>query len=292
LKDPGGDALNAPPVVFYHAKCSDGFLAAFSAWSHFGGVGDYLPVVHADELPDCTGRPVYMLDIAFSRETMDRIEAQASRLVVLDHHQSAADSLKGFRCRCGGVHFDMDKSAARLAWEYFHPNETLPDLIAHVEDRDLLRWALADSETYLASLDFGPLNFYRMAGVMRMPADAYERFMERGSVLRQQTRKMARQLADEATTVTLAGQRGLMVNAPDLMHNVVGELLLEQCDTFALMWCLEGRGARVKVGLRAGDNFDVIPLAKAFQGGGHPYSSAFRLPVNRLGELLAGSLDP
>lgn len=293
LTDPQtGEVLTRPPVVIYHANCSDGFCSGVAAWLHFKGQGEYIPLVHDEAVPDVTGRDVYMLDIAFDLPQMERVSAQARRLTVLDHHQSAADDLRQFRCKCGQVLFDMTKSAARLSWEYFHPGVPVPALVAHVEDRDLVRWMLADSESYLASLDLGPMNFYRWAGVLRMPASAYEPFMQRGKAMRDQARKQARQIADGASSVRLAGVDGLMVNAPDLTHNLVGELLLERSNTFALMWCLERGGTRVKVGLRAGPAFNTIPLAKAFGGGGHPNASAFRMSLNRLNDLVQGTLEP
>lgn len=280
------------PLVIYHAHCPDGFAAALAAWLHFDGQGEYLPMTHDQALPAMHGREVYMLDIAFDRTPMEQAAAEAASLVVLDHHQSAADALAGFHCPCGSVHFDMDKSAARLAWEYFHPTTPVPALVAHVEDRDLLRWLFEESHAYLASLDVGPYNFHRWAGVMRMPEAALERFLARGQAMHEQACKLARTLAAEATPITLCGQTGLMANAPNVFHSAVGELLLARSGTFALMWCPEAGGARIKVGLRGAPDFDTIPLASAFGGGGHPYASAFRLPLERLGDLVANRLAP
>jgi hypothetical protein len=280
------------PLVIYHAHCPDGFAAALAAWLHFDGQGEYLPMTHEQALPPLDGREVYMLDIAFERAPMEQAASRAAKLVVLDHHQSAADALAGFTCPCGSVHFDMDKSAARLAWEYFHPDTPVPALVAHVEDRDLLRWLFEESHAYLASLDVGPYNFHRWAGVMRMPDAALERFLARGQAMHEQAAKLARTLAAEAAPITLCGQTGLMANAPNVFHSAVGELLLARSGTFALMWCLEAGGARIKVGLRGAPGFDTIPLATAFGGGGHPYASAFRLPLERLGELVANRLEP
>lgn len=280
------------PVVIYHAHCPDGFAAALSAWLYFDGKGDYVPMTHDQPLPDVTGRQVYMLDIAFDLAQMQRAAGQAGSLTVLDHHQSAADALAGFTCPCGSVHFDMSKSAARMAWEHFHPNRNVPALVSHVEDRDLLRWMFEDSHAYLAALDVGPYNFHRWAGVMRMPEDAMERFMTRGQAMHQQACKLAHTLSVEATPITLCGQTGLMANAPNVFHTAVGELLLKRCGTFALMWCPEANGSRIKVGLRGAPDFNVIPLATAFGGGGHPYGAAFRLPLERLGELIGNRLTP
>lgn len=280
------------PAVIYHARCSDGFAAAFAVWLRLGDDADYWPLVHADTVPDVTGREVVMVDIAFDLDQMERIARQATRLTLLDHHQTAADALRCFHCGRGHVLFDMSKSAARLAWEHFHPGQPIPDLLAHVEDRDLLQWALADSADFLASLDRGPHHFRRWSGVMGMTAEARERFLERGRVLRDQSRRLAEDLAAHCCPVTVCGERGLMANAPDLMHNLVGELLLARGCSYALLWCIEGQGSRVKVGLRGAPGHDTTRIAKAFGGGGHPYASAFRLPIESLGRLVGGGLEP
>lgn len=295
LRDPiSGDPIEAP-VVIYHAPCPDGFGAALAAWLHFEGQGEYLPMSHDQTVADVTGRAVYMLDIAFDLPTMQRVEQQASRLVVLDHHQSTADALKGLQCRCGKIHFDMGKSAAKMAWEVFQPGKAMPELITCVEDRDLLAWMIEGSGAFLMALDAGPYNFYRWAGILRMPKDKREIFLTRGRAMQDMAAKMAEQLAAHASPLTLAGHNGLMANAGFVFHNDVGALLAKRSGTFAAVWCIENDAhgkPRVRVGLRSEGGFDVIPIAKAFGGGGHPNSSAFRLPIERLGEFLSGTLAP
>ena len=282
------------PAVLHHGKCPDGFAAALCAWIHFRGAGDYVALSHDMPVPDVTGRQVYMLDIAFERDVKERVSQQAARLVVLDHHKSAADRLHGFNCRCGLVKFDLGKSAARMAWEYFNPGQEPPALIQHVEDRDLLRWMLEDSPAYLLALDAGPYQFNRWAGVMRMPPDAFDRFMERGRAMHTQFKKLAAEMASHAVPVTLNGEHGLLANAPYVFHTEVGQELAQRSGTFAAVWCMEltPSGQRVRIGLRAGPDYDTIPIAAAFGGGGHPNASAFRLPLERLPQLLRGDLGP
>ena len=81
-----------------------------------------------------------------------------------------------------------------------------------------------------------------------------------------------------------------MVNVPGAFHSLVGELLSRQSGTFALLWNVDKNGA-VKVGLRSQRGYDCIPLAESFGGGGHAQACGMRLPVARLPELLAGSLN-
>lgn len=295
LLDPiSGEEIDAP-VVIYHAPCPDGFCAALAAWLHFDGRGDYIPMSHDQTVPDVTGRTVYMLDIAFDVATMERVERQAERLVVLDHHQSTADNLSKFEPQCGAIRFDMSKSAAKIAWEVFHPGKPIPDLITHVEDRDLLQWMVDGSDQFLMALDAGPYNFYRWAGILRMPDDARASFMQRGRAMRDMANKMASELAIHASPIELNGQTGLMANASYVFHNDVGAHLAERSGTYAAIWCVEndtGGVPRVRVGLRSKGHFDVIPIAQAFGGGGHPNSSAFRLPISQLQQLMSGRMVP
>ena len=126
------DPNDPSPLVLYHGRhCPDGFGAALAAWRYYGDSAEYLGLDHGDiktvdDLPPVAGRTVYILDFSFSADILQAIDERAAKLVMLDHHKSAAEKLTGFACRCGVVHFDMDKSGARLAWEFFHPHAPLP----------------------------------------------------------------------------------------------------------------------------------------------------------------------
>ncbi|WP_119155239.1 DHH family phosphoesterase [Caldimonas tepidiphila] len=280
------------PLVIHHGpRCSDGFAAALAAHEFFGERAEYQPFDHGREPPDVEGRAVYILDFAFGPETMRRLDAQAHKLVLLDHHRSAADRLHGFRC-CGRglLHFDLEKSGARLAWEYFHPQRPLPALVKYVEDRDLWRWAFPESAGFLAALDMEPLDFGRWAEILRFDAAQLEAFAARGRAMDEKFRRLARDIAEAAAPLVFNGQAGLMVNSPPAFHSEVGHLLAERCGSFGLMWCVDGAG-QVKAGLRSIGAFDTIPLAESLGGGGHPNASGFRMPVQRLPQLLSGRFD-
>jgi nanoRNase/pAp phosphatase (c-di-AMP/oligoRNAs hydrolase) len=79
-----------------------------------------------------------------------------------------------------------------------------------------------------------------------------------------------------------------MVNAPGVFHSLVGDLLSKESGTFALMWAV-GKSGVIKVGLRSRGGFDCIPLAQSMGGGGHAAACGFKLPQQRLPELLSGA---
>lgn len=288
------DKNDPRPLVIYHGRhCPDGFAAALAAWLFYEGQAEFLGLDHGDiksvaDLPELTGRAVYILDFSFSKELMQAIEAQAAKLVMLDHHRSAAEKLDGFACRCGVVHFDMNKSGARLAWEFFQREQPLPDLVRFVEDRDIWVWQYPESPGFLAALDMEPHTFERWHEIARFDSTQRAAYIERGRAMDEKFSKLCEGIAEGAQALVFNGISGVMVNAPGAFHSVVGDLLSKQNNSFALMWSIDKTGA-VKAGLRSQRNFNCIPLAESLGGGGHAQACGFKMSAARLPELLSGT---
>jgi nanoRNase/pAp phosphatase (c-di-AMP/oligoRNAs hydrolase) len=288
--------LNDPlPLVIYHGKCPDGFAAALAAWLYFAGKAEFVGLDHGDvksvdDLPKHAGRAVYILDFSFSEPILRAVEETAAKLVLLDHHLSAADKLTGFRCRCGMVHFDMKKSGARMAWEFFHPDQAVPDLIRWVEDRDIWVWQYPESVGFLAALDMEPFEFARWQAIAGFDEPQKAAYIARGAAMNEKFVKLAEQLVESAQALVFNGVKGLMVNAPSAFHSLVGDLLCQKSGSFALMWTVDKNGI-VKCGLRSKPGFNCIPLAASMGGGGHAQACGFKMPGQRLPELLSGELD-
>jgi len=283
------------PLILYHGRnCPDGFASALAAWLFYEGKAEFLGLDHGDvktvaDLPALENRAVYILDFSFSPEIMRDIEARAAKLVLLDHHKSALDKLGGFVCRCGVVHFDMSKSGARLAWEFFLPEHGMPDLVRFVEDRDIWAWQFPESASFLAALDMESFDFARWQQIASFDAVQLSNFMVRGQAMDEKFSKLASGIAENAQPIIFNGQSGLMVNAPGVFHSLVGDLLCKKSGTFALLWTADKKGV-IKVGLRSQRGFDCIPLAESMGGGGHAQACGFKMGVERLPELLNGQL--
>jgi Predicted phosphohydrolase (DHH superfamily) len=210
--------------------------------------------------------------------------------VMLDHHKSAAEKLSGFACRCGIVHFDMHKSGARLAWEFFHPEQPVPDLVRFVEDRDIWVWQYPESAGFLAALDMEPFSFERWHEIAAFDAMQLAIYVERGKAMDEKFSKLAAGIAEGAQALTFNGMSGLMVNAPGVFHSLVGDILSKQSGSFALMWSVDKSGV-IKAGLRSQRSFNCIPLAESMGGGGHAQACGFKMSAQRLPELLRGTFD-
>ena len=290
------DKQDPDPLVIYHGhNCPDGFASALVAWLFFDGKAQFLGLDHGDvksvdDLPVLDGRAVYILDFSFSEPVLRAIEERAAKLVMLDHHLSAAEKLRGFGCRHGVVHFDMTKSGARLAWAFFYPDKTLPDLIRFVEDRDIWVWQYPQSAGFLAALDMEPFDFVRWNTIAGFDVAELSAYIDRGCAMDDKFNKLAEQMAESAQTLSFNGVPGLMVNAPGVFHSLVGDILCQKSGTFALLWTVDKNGA-VKCGLRSKANFSCIKLAESMGGGGHAQACGFRMPYQRLLDLLGGTLN-
>ena len=290
------DKKDPRPLVIYHGRsCPDGFAAALAAWWYYDGQAEFLALDHGDvktlaDLPDVSGRAVYILDFSFAEPLLRQIDVVAAKLVVLDHHLSAAEKLTGFQCRCGVVHFDMGKSGSRLAWEFFHPQLPVPDLVKYVEDRDIWVWQYPESAGFLAALDMEAFDFARWQVIAGLQGADLQLFIERGRAMDEKFVKLAQGMAEAAQPLTFNGVPGLMANVPSVFHSLVGDILCEKSGTFALLWAVDKSGL-VKCGLRSRSGFSCIPLAESMGGGGHAQACGFKMTRERLPDLLGGTLN-
>lgn len=290
------DRNDPHPLVIYHGRsCPDGFAAALAAWHFFDGKADFLALDHGDvksvdDLPAVAGRTVYILDFSFSEHILRTLEDRAAKLVLLDHHLSAAEKLTGFKCRCGVVHFDMTKSGSRLAWEFFYPKQPVPDLVKYVEDRDIWVWQYPESAGFLAALDMEPFDFVRWQAIANFGRAELAAYIDRGRAMDEKFTQLAQTMAEAAQPINFNGVAGVMVNVPSAFHSLVGDLLCKRSGSFALLWTIDKPGV-VKCGLRSRSGFNCIGLAESMGGGGHAQACGFKMPYTRLPELLSGTFN-
>ena len=319
-------ATQPPVFVIYHADCLDGFGAAYAAWRHFGETATYLPMHHGQpwSLADIAGKAVFILDFSFPPELLDTMAAVAASVTQIDHHASALkawgdkiqasdDSLRRYQHPSLPlkVVFDLEKSGARLAWEHFHPNETTPLLLRHIEEQDLWRFT-PETRPFcralrLLSFDFlvwhqlvleardesTPLYFDMLA-----QGGAIERFYQlEVERMAQSALRMPAELRGEPVDALQARRHGqsvvsnddlawlavpgIAINANALFASELGNSLAEQSGSFGLIWQLSGDG-EVKASLRSkGKTLDVSVIATRYGGGGHPNAAGFRMPADQ-----------
>ncbi len=252
--------------VLYHADCADGFGAAYAAWKVLGSQAAYLPAQHGDAPPELPSQAkVAMVDFSYKRPVILAIKEQVNDMVVLDHHTTAQDELHGLPW----AQFDMHKSGARLAWEYWHPGEPLPELLAYIEDKDLWLWKLEQSREVSIALHSYPMDFDLWDSL-----DVEHLKLEGIALLRLQEQIVSGAVA-RARFESLFGYRVPVVNATDFRSEIANRLCSLHPDApFAAAYHYDKSG-ELCWSLRSVGDFDVAALARQVGGGGHKNASGF-----------------
>lgn len=260
--------------VLYHGNCYDGFGAAYATWLKLGDRAKYIPVTHGQPMPDmANGSIVYILDFSYPREDLIALARRMADVVVLDHHKTAQEALSGIDVEGLTIVFDMNKSGARLAWEWWFPTDEMPNLLRYVEDRDLWRFALPESREVSEALRAYPMKF-DVWDELSVPTLKLE-----GKIIMQHTAQQVQMMCNQARQVALEdGTPGVMVNATGFWSEI-GHRLLEEWPAarFAVSYYDDKRGNRV-YSLRSRPDYDVSALAKANGGGGHAQAAGFTIP--------------
>lgn len=276
-----GGAEMIENVVIYHGDCIDGFCAAWIAWRYFGNSAEYIPAYYGQEPPDVTGKDVYVVDFSYPYDQTLAMIDQAARYVVLDHHATAEQALSKIE-NSGDVHvmFDMNRSGAGIARDFFHPGLDCW-LVDYTQDRDLWRFVLPQSKLVNAYIGTLPQTFEAYEEASKLTA---EQAAQLGVGADAYKNMYVEQLVKHARRASFAGYDGIpMVNAPYVgISELVGALA--ETAIFAVGWFQRGDG-KVAVSLRSRGDFDVSELAKRFGGGGHKGAAGFTVDFDAVGEI-------
>lgn len=260
--------------ILFHANCPDGFGAAYAAWKKWGKEAQYLPVKHGNPPPELEPHSeLFIIDFSYDRETLLQL-AEQHQLKVLDHHKTAQDDLAGLDF----AEFDLKRSGAVLAWNYFHPQTEVPLLLQYVQDQDLWNWALPDSREICTALSIYPFDFatWDTLDVAQLRAE--------GQVVLRYKQQLIEQLLRRVDWFEILGHKVPTVNTPLFASELGNQLCLDYPEARFSACYSELDGMR-KFSLRSiGDN-DVSAVAKHFGGGGHPNASGFAIPLTGHAEV-------
>lgn len=260
--------MSTPRYVLYHANCPDGFGSAYAAWKKFGEGTHYVAVSHGSPPPQLKSHSeIYIIDFAYDRETLLEM-AQSHQVKVLDHHRTAQQDLQGLDF----AEFDMSRSGAVMAWNYFHPEQEVPLLLQYVQDQDLWNWALPDSEAICTGL-----NMYAMEFEVWDQLEIKTLKQEGQLVLRYKEQLMER-LLRKIDWLEICGERVPAINTP-LFASELGNTLCLQYPEAAFSACYAEHEQLRKFSLRSVGDSDVSAIAKQFGGGGHQNASGFAIPI-------------
>lgn len=288
-----------PDICIHHHPCLDGFTAAWAIHKRWPDV-HFHPGVHGEEPPDVTGENVLIVDFSYKRPVLEEMARSAKGIIVLDHHKSAEEDLAPYagipfgssgvdeevimRAAAGGLPlaalFDMSKSGARLAWEYAHPGHPVPEIVKHVEDRDLWRFALNGTREINANLFSMPYDFEvfdRCAAELETVTGRTAHLISGEAIERKHHKDVAELLRVCTREMVIGGHRVKVANIPYTLSSDAAGALAEGA-LFGACYYDAADGARVFSLRSRSGGFDVSKVAVSYGGGGHAGAAGFRAP--------------
>jgi oligoribonuclease NrnB/cAMP/cGMP phosphodiesterase (DHH superfamily) len=264
------------PLIIHHADCFDGVAAAWVAWKFFRDrrvAVEVLPAFYGDKPPDVVGREIYIVDFSYPREEILKLREKNPNLLILDHHKTAEEALKGLDYAI----FDMNRSGCGIAWDWWFPGELRPWFITAIEDRDL--WILQYRDTrkqiaYISTLDYNVGSYDSLTDTDPNVA------AEKGNAILQYITKYGEKAAEHCFIEEIGGVEFPIINISyQNCSEHLDALIARRNGIRAASFFFRGKDRKWQFSLRSRGDFDVSKIAKIYNGGGHKNAAGFEVEV-------------
>jgi len=288
-------------LCIYHGNCADGFTAAWVVRNVFGDKVEFHAGVHQNRPPDVAGRHVLIVDFSYKRHVLAEMAQSAASIVILDHHKSARNDLIGLdqpvafdRWRddkyavIGALHalFDMDRSGAQIAWDYFHPGDPRPDLVNYVGDRDLWRFEKPMSRevnAYIFAHEYGFDNWDNLHALLSGDKGVRHVGNLGNAIEKKHHKDVAELVGVLQRRVNIGGHDVPVANLPYTLTSDAGHRMAQGEPFAACYWDTpEGRVFSLR---SSANGLDVSAIAADYGGGGHDNAAGFRMPIGWEGDV-------
>lgn len=300
----------------------DGKGAAYSAWKRFGDDAEYMELAHGDDrdqppvdkLPDEPAR-IFVLDYSWDLQNLFDL-ADKHELTVIDHHESLLDQVSrvvplhpdlcdtenGYVNSDIGqlvypeedktvstfeLYLDTNRSAAVLSWFYFHQSLT-PRLLNHIEDRDLWKWELENTDAILKALEAEGVDFQTIDRY----AEDIDKLITRGGAVTSYRDELVDRAIDNLTIhkLEMSDTKHVfgVVNSTVLRSAIGNQVLNEKDVDAALVFSVKDLAdTEIRCSLRSlDDGPHAGKMAEEFGGGGHANAAGFGIQPEELDQLL------
>lgn len=327
-------------VVFYHQNCNDGLVAAHSVWAADKTNTLCIPITYDEfsgQTPDeffemCfTDKIVraqiasgfnlsftalmdrakldvtaFLVDISVPKEILRRISETFSKVVVLDHHESANKIYQGdeeFQYRNVSEQYDhylfnknvrvfMDRkySGAHLAWHFMnHFDKEPPRYISLVSDYDTWNKSNKDPDYFAAGLRARATGKFRDLDVILNEVDYT---LKLGKEFDRDREGRANGVISRRVDVGILLDekelyKGAIVNSNMDISSVVGNnLVTDHGYDVGLSYVIVDENT-VAWSIRSKKPFSCLFVAEYFGGGGHAQACGFSTSLGYLVSVLA-----
>jgi oligoribonuclease NrnB/cAMP/cGMP phosphodiesterase (DHH superfamily) len=235
---------------------------------------------------------VWILDFSYAPGTLVEIANQAGNVHLLDHHKTAFEAWKEYLIQHDGtddnvqidipqnlnIDFDMYRSGAMMALDFFAGTDVYDKMFEFLQDRDLWRFENPDTKYFTRYLRLHPKDFSTWNDIAESlnTTEGYSGIMEVGKYLEVSfSQQCSEIIATGKREVWIDGVKGLECNCPGVFASDIGNILATESGTFGHTWQL--RDGFATHSLRSNGDFDISAWAKRLGGGGHKNAAGFKV---------------
>jgi oligoribonuclease NrnB/cAMP/cGMP phosphodiesterase (DHH superfamily) len=285
-------------TIIYHKCCPDGVSGLWCA-HHYNQIDFEKISMKAGVDPefDTTNKDIIFIDVCPSFNFLLVHTKLAKSIKVLDHHKSAYDTYiknKEFLDSIDNLEmiFDMNRSGAQMAWDFFFGNQPRSWFINYVGDRDLWKWELPNSKEISAAFDFNNYfmneDLFELDLLSKYDKNQINELIKIGSTINEYQQKLIKNEVDYSCEASIKVEdKTYYVRIGHIIGGMVSDLgnklSLEPLSSgelpdFGVVWNYNIDTQTWYVSLRGHDTSpDLSIIAKHFGGGGHAKASAIRI---------------
>lgn len=282
-------------TYIYHANCTDGLTAvgiAVQPQQTTRNLYDTWPMAHGSyiDVEKLRDKRVCFLDFSVGKDKLLEILEVAECVTVIDHHVSVYKELSEIDVLNFNYVYDVNKSGAGLAWDYFIGGE-MPYFVKLVQDRDIWTKTYKDTDAFSLALRVEDMYFEDMVCVISNVIEyaktnpgkedpSTKALIKNGRSYISYQRYIVKQIARNAVKATLDdGQVVMKVNCAAGLISDVGNYLCENnaCGV-AWMYCDTADVRINSLRVAATSYYDASAYAKSKGGGGHRHAAGWSTP--------------
>lgn len=269
-------------VVCFHYPCQDGLGSAWVAYkfaTENNLTYQYVPMSHSKTSEfDFKDKNVAFFDYAPTDELIVELEKSAKDYYILDHHVTNEQRLKD----CSKCIFDMNRSGAGLAWDYYYPNTEMPKFLQMIQDRDLWKFTIPETKAFsnglytYTSMTKSIDESFKLFDELYVNPSKYEEIMKIGEILENKKQNRISGLANYVSKKTYSynNLKVAIVNCDHELASDLGNHLVSNYDyDFAVCWRYDHLKEEYWLSLRSNGDMDVSQICKEYGGGGHKNAS-------------------
>lgn len=269
-------------IYFYHANCTDGLAAIAVALK--GVDTDKVEVVAASystpiDPSQTEGKDVCFLDFSARGEILKDILKVAKTVTIIDHHVSVYDEIREVEsdpATKGKLTYiyNVSKSGAMLAWDYFNGDVEYPYAIKLISDRDIWTGLYKDTSAFALALRVEEFTLERMCKLLQQSDEQHIKLVKalvaKGESYQVYNDYLVRQIASHSHLATLSNDMVVsMVNCPLGLVSDVGNYLAEtQPAGVALMVYHKEKEVVYSIRVAADTDFNAGAYCRDYHGGG------------------------